>query len=145
MALIIAAGLGLHNFAEGLAIGQSAVQGQIALAGLLVVGFGLHNATEGFGIVGPLTNTRPSWRFLLCAGLLAGGPTVVGTMLGYQFASELLSVLFLALAGGSILFVVGELFNAGRRPGLKSVAMWGVVVGFLLAVGTELILGLAGG
>jgi ZIP family zinc transporter len=145
MALIIAAGLGLHNFAEGLAIGQSSVQGHVALAGVLIVGFGLHNATEGFGIVGPLANTRPSWRFLLGAGLLAGGPTFLGTIVGYQFASALMSVLFLSLAGGSILFVVGELFNAGRRPGLKPVAMSGVAFGFLLGVATELLLGLAGG
>src|SRR5450759_178493 len=54
LALLIAVGIGLHNFAEGLAIGQSAAAGEIALATLLVVGFGLHNATEGFGIVAPL-------------------------------------------------------------------------------------------
>ena len=52
--LFIAAAIGLHNFAEGLAIGVSAGTGEIALATVLVVGFALHNATEGFGIVGPL-------------------------------------------------------------------------------------------
>jgi zinc transporter, ZIP family len=145
VALVIATGLGLHNFAEGLAIGQSAVRGEMALAALLIVGFGLHNVTEGFGIVGPLANTRPSWRFLILAGLIAGGPTFLGTIVGYRFASALLAVLFLALAGGSILYVIGELFNAGRRPGLKTVAMTGVAAGFLLALGTELLLGLAGG
>jgi ZIP family zinc transporter len=54
LALMIAVGIGLHNFAESLAIGQSAVRSQIVLATLLVIGFGLHNATEGFGIVAPL-------------------------------------------------------------------------------------------
>src|SRR6185437_10309355 len=54
LALLIAVGIGLHNFAEGLAIGQSAAQGEIALATVLVIGFALHNATEGFGIVAPL-------------------------------------------------------------------------------------------
>jgi len=52
LALLVAVGIGVHNFAEGLAIGQSAASGEIALA---TVGFALHNATEGFGIVAPLT------------------------------------------------------------------------------------------
>ena len=58
LALLIAVGIGLHNFAEGLAIGQSAASGEIALATMLVIGFGLHNATEGFGIVAPLAGRR---------------------------------------------------------------------------------------
>ena len=59
---MIATGIGLHNFSEGLAIGQSAAAGEISLALVLIIGFGLHNATEGFGIVGPFAGTgeRPS-------------------------------------------------------------------------------------
>ncbi len=144
LALMIAAGLGLHNFSEGLAIGQSAAQGQTALAALLIIGFGLHNATEGFGIVGPLTGTRPSWRFLGLAGLIGGGPTFLGTIVGHSFVSEPLSILFLALAAGAILYVIGELYHVARRPGLKHVAMWGLLVGFLVAYGTELVLETAG-
>jgi zinc transporter, ZIP family len=144
LALMIAAGLGLHNFSEGLAIGQSAGQGQLALAALLIVGFGLHNATEGFGIVGPLAGTRPSWNFLLLTGVLGGGPTFVGTMIGYTFVSEPLSVLFLAVATGAILYVIGELYNVARRHGAKHAAMWGLLVGFMLAYGTELVLEMSG-
>jgi len=144
LALMIAAGLGLHNFSEGLAIGQSAAQGQTALAALLIIGFGLHNATEGFGIVGPLAGTRPSWGFLGLAGLVGGGPTFLGTIVGHSFVSEPLSILFLALAAGAILYVIGELYHVARRPGLKHVAMWGLLVGFLIAYGTELVLESAG-
>src|SRR5674476_78661 len=114
LSLMIAVGIGLHNFAEGLAIGQSAASGELALALPLVIGFGLHNATEGFGIVAPLTsdvdtegNRRlPSWGFLLAMGAIGGGPTFLGTLVGHQFTSEVVSVLFLTLAGGSILYVV---------------------------------------
>jgi ZIP family zinc transporter len=145
LALMIAAGLGLHNFSEGLAIGQSAGQGQIALAGLLIIGFGLHNATEGFGIVGPLAGTRPSWGFLALAGLIGGGPTFLGTIVGYILTAQPLSILFLAVAAGAILFVIGELYNVARRAGAKHAGMWGLLAGFLLAYATEVVLQLAGG
>ena len=65
LGMTIAAAIGLHNFAEGLAIGVSASTGEIALATVLIIGFGLHNATEGFGIVGPLGSVRPSWTWLV--------------------------------------------------------------------------------
>ena len=66
--LIIAAAIGLHNFAEGLAIGVSARAGEIGLATVLIIGFALHNATEGFGIIGPLGDVRPTWRWLRSRG-----------------------------------------------------------------------------
>ena len=78
LALLIAIGIGLHNFSEGLAIGQSAAQDEVTLALLLIIGFGLHNATEGFGIVAPLSGAegRPSWRFLALLGIIGGGADV---------------------------------------------------------------------
>src|SRR5438477_140416 len=86
--MVIAVAIGLHNFAEGLAIGVSAKVGAISLATVLIIGFGLHNATEGFGIVGPLGGARPSWSWLACAGLIGGAPTFLGTVVGYQVASS---------------------------------------------------------
>jgi zinc transporter, ZIP family len=144
LALLIAIGLGLHNFSEGLAIGQSAGRGEIALALILIIGFGLHNATEGFGIVGPLVGERPSWAFLGVVGLIGGGPTFLGTLIGYHIVSTTMFVLFLALAEGALIFVLGELFNVSRRPGTRSVAGWGLMAGFLFAFLTDLVLTIAG-
>jgi ZIP family zinc transporter len=136
LSMLIAIGIGLHNFAEGLAIGQSAASGAIALAVLLVVGFGLHNATEGFGITAPLAGAeKPSWGRLLLLGLIGGGPTFVGTLVGYKFTSDPVAVIFLSLAAGSILYVVIQLIGVAarnRRTDLLAVGMViGLVAGFL--------------
>jgi zinc transporter, ZIP family len=144
VALMVAAGMGLHNFSEGLAIGQSAATGAFQLFYVLVIGFGLHNATEGFGIAGPLYGQRPSWRFLGLCGLIGGGPTFVGTLIGHSWASPALSVLFLSLAAGAIIYVIGELQHAGRRIGSHDVGMVGLLTGFLLAFGTDMLLHVAG-
>jgi ZIP family zinc transporter len=147
LALLIATGIGLHNFSEGLAIGQSAAQDQLTLALLLIVGFGLHNATEGFGIVAPLSGSevRPSWRFLGLLGLIGGAPTFFGTILGQAFVSEAVSVGFLALAAGSILYVVMELMNVNRQLGHKTLVAWAILFGLFLGFGTDFILAVAGG
>jgi ZIP family zinc transporter len=145
LGMSIAVAIGLHNFSEGLAIGQSAHRGDTTLALLLVIGFALHNATEGFGIVGPLAgaNARASWRWLGIAGLIGGGPTFLGTLLGTSFENAFVFTAFLALAGGAILYVLGELFAAGRKLDWEMMLI-GTVVGFLLGAGTELVLVLAG-
>jgi ZIP family zinc transporter len=146
LALMIATGIGLHNFAEGLAIGQSAAAGELTLALVLIIGFGLHNATEGFGIVGPLSGEaeRPSWAFLGLLGLIGGGPTFLGTALGQAWVSPALATAFLALAGGSILYVVVQLLEVCRRFALPTLVAWMLLLGLLLGFGTDFILVAAG-
>jgi ZIP family zinc transporter len=146
LALLIAVGIGLHNLAEGLAIGQSAAAGEIALATLLVVGFALHNATEGFGIVAPLAAeadtagaTRPSWRLLLGLAAIAGGPTFVGTWIGSAFTSEPLAVAFLTLAAGSILYVVVQLLGVAARAKRSDLVAYGLLAGLLAGFVTDAI------
>jgi ZIP family zinc transporter len=146
LSLLIATGIGLHNFSEGLAIGQAGAAGEISLAVVLIIGFGLHNATEGFGIVAPLSGepVRPSWRFLLLLGLIGGGPTFVGTLIGQAWVSEALSTFFLSLAAGSILFVVLELAAVNRRMASKQFVAWFVLLGLLLGFATEFVVEAAG-
>jgi ZIP family zinc transporter len=141
MSLLIAVGIGLHNFGEGLAIGGSAATGEIELATVLVIGFALHNGTEGFGIVAPLAadDDRPSWGFLLLMGLIGGGPTVAGTAIGRQFTSEAMSVIFLSLAAGSILYVVIQLLGVAHKNGRKELLYWGVLLGLTAGFITDMV------
>jgi len=146
LAVYIAVGIGLHNFSEGLAIGQSAARDELSLALVLIIGFGLHNATEGFGICAPMSGDAepPSWAFLGLLGLIGGGPTFFGTVLGQAWVSEALSVAVLALAAGSILYVVGELMNVGRMFGNKTLVTVGMLLGLFLGFATDFILVAAG-
>jgi ZIP family zinc transporter len=152
LALLIAVGIGLHNFAEGLAIGQAAASNEIALATLLVVGFALHNATEGFGIVAPLageagadgTYARPSWGFLLALGAIGGGPTFIGTAVGHAFTSKTLAVVFLSLAAGSILYVVLQLVGVAARSRRMDLLAYGVLIGLFAGFVTDAVVIAAG-
>jgi ZIP family zinc transporter len=144
LALIIATGIGLHNFSEGLAIGQSAATGELALATVLIIGFALHNMTEGFGIAGPLTGQTVKWSFILLLGLIGGGPTFLGTVVGMQFHSPQVFVFFLALAAGAIIFVVAELLGVAKRFKAQEIVMWGLFAGFMLGYLTDLIVSFAG-
>jgi ZIP family zinc transporter len=138
--LVIAGAIGLHNFAEGLAIGVSAKGGEIGLATVLIVGFAIHNATEGFGIVGPLGAVKPSWRWLLAAGVIGGAPTFIGSIVGYHVTSPALELAFYALAGGALLYVIGEIWNGVRRLGHRELAMWFLFGGIMLGLVTELVI-----
>jgi len=146
LSMLIAVGIGLHNFAEGLAIGNSAAQGELQLAVLLIIGFGLHNATEGFGIVAPLAaeGRVPTWARLGLLGLIGGGPTFLGTLVGQSVVNDTLSIGFLTLAAGSILYVVIELLAVARRFALKEMTTWGLLLGIVLGFVTDAIVTAAG-
>lgn len=138
-ATMIAVGIGLHNFAEGLAIGQSFAGGAVGLGTVLVIGFALHNATEGFGIAGPLAGTEVSWGRLLWLGLIGGAPTAIGAVFGGVWVNRSIELLFLSLAMGSLIYVTRELFRL-RFATLGAVAaMTALTFGFFLGFGTELV------
>jgi ZIP family zinc transporter len=145
MGVLIATAIGLHNFSEGLAIGVAAQVGEVSLATVLIVGFALHNATEGFGIIGALdARTRPSWAWLGLVGLIGGGPTVLGTAIGWKVESQPLALAFLALAAGAILYVVLELWRGARRRASPVLATSALAAGFMIAFFSELVIAYAG-
>ena len=146
LALLIAVGIGLHNFGEGLALGSNAAQGKMALATVLVAGFAFHNATEGFGIIAPLAADveRPSWAFLLAVGAIGGAPTLLGTEVGSQFTSDPVSLVFLTVAAGSILYVIIQLVDIAVKGERRSALYWGIWTGIVAGFATDLLLTASG-
>jgi zinc transporter, ZIP family len=132
LALLVAIGIGVHNFGEGLAIGTSFAVGELQLGTFLIVGFMIHNVTEGLGIAAPVARTRVTLLALGLLALVAGAPTILGAWIGGYTTSDVLAALFFGIAAGAAFQVVVEVgrYVARQAPGgLRS----GYVIGGFLA------------
>jgi zinc transporter, ZIP family len=117
ISLMIAIGIGLHNFGEGLAIGAAVLLGEIALSTFLIVGFTLHNTTEGLAIVAPLAKSRKLMlRRLIMMGVIAGAPTIAGAWIGGFLYSPIATIIFLSIGAGAIFQVVYSIGSWVLRP-----------------------------
>jgi ZIP family zinc transporter len=76
--------------------------------------------------------------------VIGGGPTFIGTLLGHVWVNETVSVAFLALAAGSILYVVIQLMNVNQKLGYKTLVMWMLLAGLFLGFATDFIIEAAG-
>lgn len=143
VAFMIAIGIGLHNFGEGLAIGASFATGAAALGTFLVIGFILQNITEGLGIIAPVLRDHPPLKSLVWMGVIGGAPAIAGAWVGGLTSSQPLTVLFLAIGGGAIFEVVYEIAKLIRRDVAKRpmpmTIFAGVTVGMLLLYVTGLL------
>jgi zinc transporter, ZIP family len=146
LALLIAIGIGVHNFTEGLAIGQSYVSAVAGtLAYLLILGFAIHNSTEGFGIAAPMAGYTPSYPYLLSLGLIGGAPTLIGALVGAIWpGNPLLLVFILSTAAGALIYIISGMFYVARRQTSNQLFMFGLFLGFIIAYGTDLWLAMLG-
>jgi ZIP family zinc transporter len=155
VALLIAIGIGLHNFGEGLAIGAAFALGEAALGTLLIVGFTLHNTTEGLAILAPIAKERPSIGLLIKLGLIGGVPTIAGAWLGGFVYSRVAAVLCLGLGAGAIAQVIHQMSRqvgtaamehgagpstAGARFATAPI-MLGLLAGFAVMYATGMLVG----
>ncbi|MDX5962069.1 ZIP family metal transporter [Rhodococcus opacus] len=141
LAVMIAAGIGLHNLGEGLAIGSAYAVGELALGAFLVLGFTLHNTTEGLAIVAPLTRRRTQVITLLGLGMLAGAPAILGAVLGAGVGNTEVSALLLGVGVGAIIQVIIQIAPSLRSDDRTAAGPWvlaGVGAGMLLMFVTAL-------
>lgn len=142
---MIALGMGLHNLGEGLAIGAAYMQGEWVLSGVLVMGFALHNGTEGFAIISSAGKTRLEFRDIILLGLLAGLPTCLGTLISGFAISPYFTIMFFALAAGSLLYVIFSLTTIFYTATRRVQSAYGVFTGITLMFVTAMILQMVSG
>lgn len=142
VAYAVAAGIGLHNLGEGLAVGAAYRLGEIALGAFLVIGFAVHNTTEGLGIVSLLGDRRTALKHLLALGAVAGVPTIAGAWIGAFVFSPLLAALFLAVAAGAISQVVVEVLKVARDEGEGGLASPPALLGIAAGLAAMYLTGL---
>jgi zinc transporter, ZIP family len=146
LATLVAIGIGLHNFGEGLAIGSSFAFGELALGTFLIVGFMVHNVTEGLGIATAATEEKrvTTGRLALLA-VVAGAPAIVGAWTGGFVRSDVLGVLFFAAAAGAAFEVVVEVvrYLRARAPGglTSGYVLGGFLAGVAVMYATGLLVG----
>ncbi|WP_455566855.1 ZIP family metal transporter [Rhodococcus oxybenzonivorans] len=141
LSVMIAAGIGLHNLGEGLAIGSAYAVGELALGAFLVIGFTLHNTTEGLAIIAPLTRRRTSVPTLLGLGMLAGAPAILGAILGAGVSNTEVSALLLGVGVGAIIQVIIQIVPSLRSDDRTGSGPWvlvGIGTGMLLMFVTAL-------
>lgn len=133
LSYMVSGGIGLHNLAEGLAIGAAYALGKSALGSMLVLGFMLHNITEGLAIVAPIAKSGARVRHLLALGAIAGVPTIGGAWIGGFLYSPVWALLFLAIGAGAIFQVAWQITMqlAPRRGGVEALVNFGNVAGLL--------------
>ncbi len=142
VALMIAVGIGLHNFGEGLAIGAAVGMGSMAFSSFLIVGFAIHNTTEGIAIAAPLSREKAVLGRLAALGMIAGGPAILGAWTGGFAFSPLASVVFLSVGAGAIFQVILVIMRMIRAEGDRNLSSApvaaGVAVGMLVMYVTSI-------
>jgi zinc transporter, ZIP family len=142
LALLVAAGIGLHNLGEGVAIGSAYSVGALALGAFLVVGFALHNTTEGLAIVAPIAQLKPSLGRLAALGLIAGAPAVLGAWIGAAAFNTSIAAFLFGFGAGAIVQVIVQLaptLRDERARTLHPTAVAGLLGGMALMFATGLL------
>ena len=144
LATLVAIGIGLHNFGEGLAIGTSFAFGELTLGSFLIVGFMIHNVTEGLGIAAPAADGGATLSLprLVTLALIAGGPAILGAWTGGFIANDVLAVLFFGAAAGAAFEVVAEVVRYVGRRGSAELRSGYAVGGFLAGIAIMYVTGL---
>jgi zinc transporter ZupT len=145
LALLVAIGIGVHNFGEGLAIGASFAIGELQLGTFLIVGFMIHNVTEGLGIATPIARSRVSFAALAALVLVAGAPTILGGWIGGYASSDVLVPLFFGIAAGAAFQVVVEVGRYVARHAPGGLRSGHAIVGFLAGIAVMYLTGILAG
>ena len=131
--LLVALGIGIHNFPEGMATFAGAMQ-DVSLGVAIAGAIALHNIPEGLAVSAPVyaaTGSRSKaflWSFL--AGVAEPAGAAVAALVLLPFLSEAVLGLMLAVVAGIMVFIsLDELLPAARSFGQEHLSIVGVGLG----------------
>lgn len=147
--LLVALGIAIHNFPEGLVTFTGALK-NMDLGIALAVAVGIHNIPEGMAVSVPIYAATGSRKKAFLWSFLSGLSEPLGALLGALILAPFLSktVLGVCLGGvaGIMVFIsLDELVPAARQYEREHTAIVGVVVGMMVMAVSLWALGMSTG
>jgi len=142
--ILIALGIAIHNFPEGLAVFMSSLV-SIKLGVVLAIAIALHNIPEGLAVAMPIFYATKSRTKAFWYSFLSGFAEPVGAVLGLIILMPLFtpSILYfcLALVAGIMVFIsFDELLPLSCESASYHLAISGIIIGMLImAISTALL------
>jgi len=133
MGLLVALGIGIHNFPEGMATFAGALE-DVKLGGAIAVAIAIHNIPEGLAVSAPVYAATGSRSKAFLWSFLSGVSEPVGAGLAALFLLPILTPavmgwLLAAVAGVMVFISIDELVPASRSFGEEHLPILGVVSG----------------
>jgi len=135
--ILIALGIAIHNFPEGLAVFSGAVTGDRTFGILIAVAIALHNIPEGISVSVPISEATGNRRRAFLYSFLAGLAEPVGAIIGYAilfaFLTPSLIYSLLAFSAGIMVYIsLDEILPTAQLYGRQHFVILGVLAGMLV-------------
>jgi ZIP family zinc transporter len=136
--LLVALGIAVHNFPEGMATLAGTLQ-DVTLGAAIALAIALHNIPEGLAVSVPVYAATGSRRTAFLWSFLAGvaepvGALVAAILLLPLLNDDLLGLMLSAVAGVMVFISLDELVPVARSYGEAHVSIIGVVMGMAVMV-----------
>jgi len=136
VAFMVAIGIMLHNFPEGLIMGFGFVNGE-SLGLKMSIIIAIHDVPEGLAVAAPLMLSGVKNSKILFYAFLTALPTAIGAWLGIYIGSISTVVLgnALAFASGVMLYVIyGEMIPQSKKLWAGTTSTLGILLGIILGL-----------
>ena len=136
--LLVAAGVAIHNFPEGLAVLFSSIK-SLSLGIPVAFAIALHNIPEGIAVSVPIyyatQSEKKAFGYSILSGIFEPIGAVVGYLILFSFITPLILDAVLALVAGMMVFIsFDELIPVSREYGSEHLANLGLFLGMVAMV-----------